>query len=109
MSAPVCPPGFDCAYANSCPKLILDCPPGFLCSSYAGAQHQNDIDYQYAIQLNFFDDETVTRDNKEDFIPFDRSIQTRCMPGFYCPNATTILVSVYISCMYCLSTTLSLR
>lgn len=91
-SAPVCPPGFDCAFANSCPKLILDCPAGFLCSSYAGAPHQNDIDFQYAKELNMFNHAVVTRDTKEDFVPFDRSIQTRCMPGFYCPNATTILV-----------------
>jgi len=89
---PVCAPGFDCAFANSCPQLIVDCPPGYFCSSYAGAEHQNDIDYRYALEKNLNNDNTVTRDNKEEYVPYDRAIQTRCMPGFYCPNATVMLV-----------------
>lgn len=90
MSA--CPPGFDCAFLNSCPAIIKPCPEGFLCSSYAGHPQQGDIDLSYAKMKNIYTDVAVTEKNKEDFVVPDRAVQSRCYAGFYCPNATIILV-----------------
>jgi ABC-type multidrug transport system ATPase subunit len=90
--AAACAPGFDCAYHNSCPNFILDCPPGFFCSSYENFTHVDRMDYSYASYLALFDNSvTVTPATAADYVPADRVIQSWCLAGFYCPNATTIV------------------
>lgn len=89
---PTCPAGFDCALQNSCPNLILDCPPGYFCSSYEGSPYQSTIDFRYAEARARYDNGvTITNENKLEYIDPDRTIQTSCMLGFYCPNSSTIL------------------
>lgn len=92
----VCPPGFDCQAYSTCPSYLLPCPDGFFCSSYEGSPYQADLDFEYAYYANQFNrDVTVTESNKEDYIVPNRTIQTLCLQGFYCPNATTILVRLF--------------
>lgn len=97
LSSPViCPPGFDCAFANSCPSPFIECPPGFLCSSYADMEEKKEIDYSYALYKSLFGgtgDVVVTPNNARKFIDPDRAIQNACLKGFYCPDATTIKVN----------------
>jgi ABC-type multidrug transport system ATPase subunit len=89
--ASVCAPGFDCAYQNSCPKMIQDCPPGFFCSSFEGFSHEDRLDYSYASYYALFNLITVTMSNAAQYVPEGRAIQNWCLAGFYCPNATTML------------------
>lgn len=89
----LCPPGFDCALLNSCPTYIQPCLDGFYCSSYANQPHLDDLDYRYALLKTLSDADSATWDDKEDYVVPDRAVQSMCFGGFYCPNATTILVS----------------
>ena len=101
-SQSICPPGFDCQSSSTCPSAILTCPDGFFCSSYAGSPYESDLDLRYAMMVNLFTDEVVTNSNKDDFIDRNRTIQTRCLAGFYCPNTTTILVmKSLLDCFLC--------
>eukprot|EP00981_Chlorochromonas_danica_P004890 scaffold978_cov172-Ochromonas_danica.AAC.21 len=87
----LCPPGFDCALANSCPNYILPCLDGFYCSSYSNQPHLDDLDYRYALLRTIWDAKSATWDDKEDYVVPDRAVQSMCFGGFYCPNSTTIL------------------
>lgn len=89
-----CPLGFDCALLNSCPSYILPCPDGFFCASYANHTHLDDLDYGYALLRTLWDDQAATESDKEDYVVPDRAVQSMCFQGFYCPNASTILVSL---------------
>lgn len=93
MSA-LCPVGFDCALLNACPAPIVPCPPGFYCDSYAGSPLLDDLDYGYAQLKSLYSEDVITRKNMDEYVVPDRAVQTQCFMGFYCPNATTILVSL---------------
>lgn len=100
----VCPPGFDCQAYSTCPSYILPCPDGFFCSSYEGSPYQSDLDFEYAYFANQFEnDVTITNSNKEKYVVANRTIQNSCLQGFYCPNATTILVRTFNILQYWLS------
>ena len=91
---PICPPGFDCALLNSCPSYTQPCPEGYFCGSYEGMHHQSLMDYRYAQLVNLYqDDADVTHDNKKKYIDADRTIQSSCLAGFYCPDSATMEVS----------------
>eukprot|EP00981_Chlorochromonas_danica_P006926 scaffold1504_cov172-Ochromonas_danica.AAC.14 len=87
-----CPLGFDCALLNSCPSYTLPCPDGFFCASYANHTQLDDLDYGYALLRTLWDDQMATESNKEDYVVPDRVVQSMCFQGFYCPNASTILL-----------------
>jgi hypothetical protein len=92
--APTCPPGFDCAFLNSCPSFHLDCPAGFFCGSYENATHRAKIDFAYSTYATLYNpQETVTMSNADNYVPDGRVFQNACPAGFYCPDATTIKVN----------------
>lgn len=90
----VCPAGFDCQAASSCPSYTVPCPDGYFCSSYEGNRYESDLDFQYASTVTRYlhDPIDITNRNKKNYIDPDRAIQSACLSGFYCPNPTTILV-----------------
>eukprot|EP01040_Poterioochromonas_malhamensis_P002087 gene2087-2226_t len=89
----VCPAGFDCQAASSCPSYTVPCPDGYFCSSYEGNRYESDLDFQYASTVTRYlhDPIDITNRNKKNYVDPDRAIQSACLSGFYCPNATTIL------------------
>ena len=49
------------------------------------------MDYRYAVMENMYNDNEVTRENAVDYIDPQRTIQTRCLAGFYCDSPTTMV------------------
>ncbi len=92
--APVCPPGFDCAFLNSCPQFYVPCPDGYFCDSYLGYKGQGEMDFRYAQyeQRNGWAD--VTQQNKEEFCDKDKAIQVKCLFGFFCSSSSEMEVSM---------------
>ena len=84
-----CPIGFDCQLESSCPSFTVDCPKGFFCSSYLDSKHLKELDDSYDLISKIYSDDPPKVDS-------DRAFQIQCLPGFYCPNATTILVRTRI-------------
>jgi ABC-type multidrug transport system ATPase subunit len=82
----LCPAGFDCIYASSCPAPILPCPEGFFCSTYAGNENEAEIDYQYAQLI----DGDSTKEDAYMYVPPGRYIQTKCLLEFACQNGSLI-------------------
>eukprot|EP00981_Chlorochromonas_danica_P011806 scaffold4280_cov169-Ochromonas_danica.AAC.5 len=99
----LCPLGFDCALLNSCPSYIQPCPDGFFCGSYANSSHLDELDYRYAMLLSINSGDDVTQSNKEDFVPPGRVVQSMCFAGFYCPDHSSILVSLSPLLVPCMS------
>lgn len=85
MSAVVCPPGFDCSFAHSCPSFISSCPVGFLCSTY-----ETLADKYIETADSHYDEFKFGFKTEKVFPEPGRYIQASCIKGFYCPNATTI-------------------
>lgn len=90
-SSYLCPAGYDCIGKSSCPSPVISCPSGYFCDSYANDAPLKSLDLAYAMYKNLFSDNDVTTSNYEEYVEPYRQIQSLCMQGFYCPNATTIL------------------
>lgn len=82
----VCPAGFDCIYASSCPAPILPCPAGFFCSTYANSKDLSTIDYQYAQKING----DATQDDAYLYTEPGRYVQTSCFKQFFCPTGIDV-------------------
>jgi hypothetical protein len=93
---PACPPGFDCAFLNSCPQYYVDCPDGYFCDSYQGFPGQGKMDMKYAMYTQMNSDATVTEKNKERYIDKNRAIQVKCLFGFFCSSYDEMEVSVFV-------------
>jgi hypothetical protein len=92
---PACPPGFDCAFLNSCPQYFVDCPDGYFCDSYQGYPGQGKMDMKYAMYTQMDSDATVTEKNKENYIDKNRAIQVKCLFGFFCSSPNEMEVGVW--------------
>lgn len=88
----LCPAGFDCAVANSCPNFVLNCPPGFFCSSFEGHKHQKLLDFQYAsFKSDYLSADTeVTMNNADTYAEAGRYVSVNCLSGFSCPDSNSI-------------------
>jgi len=87
----ICPKGFDCTFANSCPAFTLNCPEGYFCSSYSGNSFEEKIDFSYAQSKTRLSQSSVTTANAAKYAEVGKLISVACPKGFYCPNATTII------------------
>lgn len=91
---PVCPPGFDCAFLNSCPHFYVPCPDGYFCGSYEGYPDQSEMDFRYASYKYMNSATDVTHQNKIEFIDPDRAIQVKCLFGFFCSSSSQMEVRI---------------
>jgi hypothetical protein len=87
----VCSPGFDCQFYASCPNYLVDCPRGFFCSSYENSTYKQDLDEAYKEVANLY----ARKKANAPGIDKDRAFQFQCLPGFYCPTPSTMLVSYF--------------
>jgi ABC-type multidrug transport system ATPase subunit len=87
----ICPKGFDCTFANSCPAFTLECPEGYFCSSYSGNSFEDKIDFSYAQSKTRLSQSSVTTSNAAKYAEVGKLISVACPKGFYCPNSTTII------------------
>jgi ABC-type multidrug transport system ATPase subunit len=87
----MCPAGFDCINANSCPSFVVDCPTGYFCSTLDHQEHQTILEKKYADWKGRYGETPVTSKNYKSFLEPGNYVSTNCFSGFYCPNASTII------------------
>jgi len=89
----LCPAGFDCAFENACPSLVLPCPEGFFCGSFAGADNDTvaTMDLRYAEWKARLGSAAATKANaRAEFGELGRVVSVPCFKGFSCTSGNAL-------------------